>query len=254
MLILLSPAKKFDFETIPIIKESTQAELLLEASSLITILKKKSPTAISKLMKLSPSLSQLNHQRYQNWEKIHTHTNAKQALLAFYGDVYLGLQAYNFQKSDFSYAQKHLRIISGLYGLLKPLDLIQPYRLEMGTQLKTKNNNNLYHFWGKSISQNINTNFEGQYIVNLASQEYSKAINKKHIKLPIYDVTFLEKKGDDYKNIGFVAKKSRGIMARWIIKNKIDTLDVLKNFKEANYTYSTALSTDTNLVFIRKYK
>jgi cytoplasmic iron level regulating protein YaaA (DUF328/UPF0246 family) len=203
-------------------------------------------------MKLSDKLATLNVSRYQEWQKTHTTLNSRPAIYTFMGDVYTGLDAYSLNESDMNYAQESLRILSGLYGLLKPLDLMQAYRLEMGTRLNNDRGSNLYQFWGDIIVDKINDNLqEDELLVNLASNEYFKAVNKKKLTSPLITPNFLDEKNGQFKVISFYAKKARGLMARYLIENRCETLDEIKAFNLAGYRYDPQQSTKNNPVFIR---
>jgi cytoplasmic iron level regulating protein YaaA (DUF328/UPF0246 family) len=202
-------------------------------------------------MHLSEALATLNEERYQTFTETFSPDNSKQALLAFKGEVYAKMEADNFSAEDLEFAQQHLRILSGLYGLLKPLDLIQPYRLEMGTKLKTKKGNSLYEYWGTKISKALNAAGEGQTLVNLASQEYFKAVDHKTLKMRVISIHFKEYKDDRYQVVGFFAKQARGLMARYAILNRITDPEQLKVFREDGYEFSAPLSTAQDWVFVR---
>ena len=214
-------------------------------------MKKKSAKDISELMHVSENLAELNEERFKIFQKEYTFENSKQAILAFKGDVYTKIEVDTFAKEDFDFAQNHLRILSGLYGLLKPLDLIQPYRLEMGIRLKNKKGKNLYEFWDKKIAKAINAAAQGQTIVNLASQEYFKSVDLKVLKSTVVNIEFKDHKEGTYKIIGFFAKQARGMMSNFAIKNKITDPEVLKTFNEGGYEYSEKMSGEKNWVFVR---
>jgi cytoplasmic iron level regulating protein YaaA (DUF328/UPF0246 family) len=255
MLILISPAKTLDFENKPCTNVFTQPELLEYSEPLIDKLKQLSPKKLETLMGISNKLAILNADRYQQWEPPFTPENSKQALLAFKGDVFLGLEAEDFNQSEFDFSTKHLRILSGLYGLLKPLDLIQPYRLEMGTTFPIKGKKNLYQYWETIITDKINAILEEQqhdYILNLASNEYFKAVDTKKLIKPVIKVDFKEEKNGDYKMISFFAKKARGLMSRFIIKNGITAIESVKSFNYEGYGFNDALSIDGHWIFTRK--
>ncbi|WP_077341466.1 peroxide stress protein YaaA [Pseudocolwellia agarivorans] len=255
MLIVVSPAKKLDFETPSPTSKFTQSNLLEHSQELINRCVQLTPADLSSLMGISDQLAGLNAARFGEWSLPFTTDNAKQAVLAFSGDVYTGLQAYDFDDKSFDFAQQHLRILSGLYGLLKPLDLVQAYRLEMGTKLDNDRGANLYQFWGDIITHNLNTALEEQgddVLINLASNEYFKSVKKKSLKATIVTPAFKDWKNGQYKMISFYAKKARGLMANYIIENKISQLDDLKNFNSAGYEYSEDLSKGNDWVFTRK--
>ena len=255
MLIVISPAKTLDYETAPATKKHTQPALLKQSEELIDVLTTIEPAGIEKLMKISPKLAELNVERYHNWSRPFKPSNAKQAVLAFKGDVYTGLKAESFEEADFAYAQQHLRILSGLYGVLRPLDLMQAYRLEMGTKLANSKGNNLYDFWGDEITKNINKqlkSIDSNILLNLASNEYFKSIKTKDINADIVTPIFKDWKNGQYKLISFFAKKARGIMSAWVIENQVESLDKLIKFKQDGYKYSAKDSDALNPVFLRK--
>ncbi len=255
MLLVVSPAKKLDFESPLATTKISQPVLLEHSEILIERCIKLSPDQIASLMKLSDKLAGLNAARFGDWSLPFTSANARQAILAFNGDVYSGLDAASFNDADFDFAQKHFRILSGLYGLLKPLDLMQPYRLEMGTKLDTVRGNNLYQFWGDIITNELNQTLVEQgdnILINLASNEYFKAVNKKLINATIITPQFKDWKNDQYKMISFFAKKARGLMARYIIQNQLTDVEELKNFDLAGYQYNKALTKGNDLVFTRR--
>lgn len=252
MKLILSPAKSLDYETKLPISQSTEAQFLNQSERLHKVLKKKSAKSLSKLMSISDALSQLNYERNQEWEVPFTKDNARQAIYAFNGDVYRGLDAYTISEDKISQLQDKVRILSGLYGLLKPLDLIQPYRLEMGTKLPIGKYKNLYEFWKKDIVKSLNEELEDdELFLNLASNEYFKAIDTKALKVPVVDVDFKEFKNGDFKTIGIFAKLARGLMTRYIIDSDAKTLDDIKGFNFENYGFSESMSSKNKLVFTR---
>ncbi len=254
MLTLISPAKTLDFETPAVTELHTQADFLEHSAELIDQLKLQSPDDISALMKLSAKLSELNVQRFHDWCLPFKPDNAKAALLAFKGDVYTGLNAESFSEKDFAYSQKHLGILSGLYGLLRPLDLIQPYRLEMGTKFTNTRGANLYSFWGSIITDEINQRLlasDSSILVNLASNEYFKAVKVKQLNAELITPVFKDEKNGQYKIISFYAKKARGLMAAYIIHNKVKTVDQLSQFDVAGYRFVAAESNAQTLTFKR---
>jgi cytoplasmic iron level regulating protein YaaA (DUF328/UPF0246 family) len=254
MLAVISPAKRLDFKTAPSTAKHSLPVFLRESKQLIGALREKSPQEIASLMKLSTKLADLNYKRYGEWRTPFTPDNAKPAALAFKGDVYLGLDAPTLNDRDWAWAQKHLRILSGLYGLLKPLDLIQPYRLEMGTRLATEKGDDLYQFWGSRLTRALNEAIAEQrqpVLVNLASQEYFDAVDTSAIEARIITPIFKDLKNGRYKFLSFYAKKARGLMARYIIENRISTLKALKDFDEAGYYFSETQSRGDNWVFLR---
>ncbi len=255
MLLLISPAKTLDFETPPISTQSSQPSFLAESAELIDQLKVLSPSDISSLMSISDKLGQLNSNRFIQWQLPFTTDNSKQALLAFKGDVYEGINVNSFSDDDLNWANQHLRILSGLYGLLKPLDLIQAYRLEMGTRFANKAGKNLYEFWAEKITDKINEELSTQQngcIINLASNEYFKSVKPKLLNGEIITPVFKDWKNDKYKIISFYAKKARGMMSAYIIKNRLENPAQIKKFNTAGYAYCAEESTENNWVFLRK--
>lgn len=250
MLILISPAKTLDYSS-PNFKEYTQPDFVSDVKSLVSVMKRKSAEEIAELMHISKNLAQLNEERYKTFQKEFNPENSKQALLAFKGDVYTKIDVDTYSEDDFDFAQQHLRILSGLYGLLKPLDLIQPYRLEMGTRLETKKGKNLYEYWDKKIAKAINQAANGNPIVNLASQEYFKAVDLKTLKAPVITIHFKEFKNDTYQVIGLFAKQARGMMTNFAIKNKLTDPQQLKTFEQEGYEFSEPLSSEMEWVFVR---
>jgi cytoplasmic iron level regulating protein YaaA (DUF328/UPF0246 family) len=255
MLLVVSPAKKLDFESPLATTLTSQSNLLEHSKVLIERCVKLSPAQISTLMKLSDKLAGLNAARFGEWSLPFTVENARQAILAFNGDVYTGLDAASFNVDDFNFAQQHFRILSGLYGLLKPLDLMQAYRLEMGTKLDNVRGSNLYQFWGDIITHELNKTLAEQgddVLINLASNEYFKVVNKKLLKATIITPQFKDWKNGQYKMISFFAKKARGLMARYIIQNQLTNVEKLKSFDVAGYQYNEALTKGNDLVFTRR--
>jgi uncharacterized protein len=234
MLVVISPAKTLDLQT-STLSTYSQPDFKNEIKKLVSIMQKKKVKDLMELMDISENLAVLNHERYQTWKEEFEWPAAKQALLAFKGDVYTKMDVSNYTTEDFEFAQHHLRILSGLYGLLKPLDLIQPYRLEMGIALKNPKGKNLYEFWGSRIAKAINEIAAGQPLINLASQEYFKAVDEKQLKSPVISPVFQEYKNGKYQVIGLFAKQARGLMANYIIKDKITEPEQLKLFKEERY-------------------
>ena len=250
MLTLISPAKKLNCK--PLQSQQHSQPLFIQQSEwLVERLRQLSALQVGQLMSLSPTLAELNHQRYQDFQLPFTSTNAHQALALFQGDVYLGLQASSLSEADLQYAQEHLRIISGLYGLLRPLDLIQEYRLEMGCKLNTDKGANLYQFWGQQLSQQIRSELaEHEQVLNLASKEYAQALPG----LTTINCKFLDYKSGVYKSIFLYAKRARGLMARFIIQQRIDNPEQLKDFTSEDYSFCPKRSDGDNLVFIRKLR
>jgi len=252
MKLVLSPAKSLDFESKLPTTKTSESCFLKESERLNKLLKKKSARSLSKLMSISPALGELNYERNQEWQLPFTKDNARQAIYAFSGDVYRGLDAYTIPKDKIEKVQDTVRIISGLYGVLKPLDLMQPYRLEMGTKFPVGKNKNLYEFWKQKITQTLNDELEeGELFLNLASNEYFKAIDVKALKVPVVTATFKDFKNGEYKTIMTFAKLARGYMTRYIIDNNANTIDDLKGFNYEGYGFSEAMSSQTELVFIR---
>lgn len=252
MKLVLSPAKSLDFESKLPTSKTSEAQFLSESERINKLLKKKSAKSLSKLMHISDALGQLNYERNQDWSLPFTKGNARPAIYAFNGDVYRGLDAYTISNDKINQLQDKVRILSGLYGLLKPLDLIQAYRLEMGTKFPVGKNKNLYEFWKKSIAKSLNNELEdNELFLNLASNEYFKAIDAKALKVPVINIDFKEFKNGDYKTIGIFAKLARGLMARYIIDTNAETLDAVKGFNTEGYGFSEQLSNKTTLVFTR---
>ena len=254
MLAVISPAKRLDFTSDATTAKHSLPVFLKESKQLINVLREKSPTDIAKLMSLSAKLADLNYQRYGEWHTPFTPDNARQAALAFSGDVYLGFEARTLGERDWAFAQKHLRILSGLYGLLKPLDLIQPYRLEMGTKLGNPRGEDLYAFWGARLTRALNDSLVGErqpIIVNLASNEYWEAVDTSALQARVITPTFKDLKNGRYKFLSFYAKKARGLMARYLIDNRVSTLKGLKAFDVAGYYFCEAQSRGDSWVFLR---
>ena len=255
MLLLISPAKTLDFESPAKTKIATSPDFLDQSQQLINELQDLSPADISGLMSISDKLGVLNYDRFHSWATPFTADNAKQALLAFKGDVYTGLDAESFSAADFKFAQKHLRILSGLYGLLRPLDLIQPYRLEMGTKFANQGGANLYQFWGDTITTAVNAQLKkvkSDVLVNLASNEYYKSIQAKAINADIITPVFKDKKNGKYKIISFYAKKARGLMSAYVIQKQLTDVEDLKGFDVDGYAYNESLSSGSDWVFTRE--
>ncbi|WP_114748960.1 peroxide stress protein YaaA [Pleomorphovibrio marinus] len=250
MITLLSPSKTLDYSDSTISLKSAP-DFKKEIGELVGIMKKKSPSKLKSLMKVSDDLANLNAERFQNFEKEFNEQNAKQALLAFKGDVYTKIDVEEFSPEDFEFAQQHLRILSGLYGLLKPLDLIQPYRLEMGTRLSNPKGKNLYSFWGTKIAKAINEVLDDNLVINLASQEYFKSVEIKALKAEVITPVFKEYRNGNYKVIGIFAKQARGMMANFIIKERINQPEKLKLFDGGGYSFDDKLSNQQEWVFIR---
>jgi len=255
MLTIISPAKTLDYESKLATQRYTQPELLDKSSQLIDIAKKMTPADISSQMGISDKLALLNAERFNDWKPDFTPDNARQAILAFKGDVYTGLQAEDFSEQDFDFAQQHLRMLSGLYGLLRPLDLMRPYRLEMGIRLANPQGSNLYSFWGDLLTEKLNTLLTEQgdkVLVNLASDEYFKAVKPAKLQAEIIKPVFLDEKNGKYKVISFYAKKARGLMSRFIIKERLNKAEQLQDFNLEGYQFDATRSQGNELVFTRE--
>ncbi len=254
MLVVVSPAKNLDFESDIPVSQFTQPAMLEDTERLMEVCRTLSPADLSSLMKISDKLATLNANRFAEFSTPFTPDNARQAMYAFNGDVYTGLDAYSLDSETVEYAQKHLRILSGLYGLLRPLDLMQAYRLEMGTKLTNPEGKDLYAFWNDRITYVLNKALEAQgdnVLINLASNEYFKAVQKKSLDGMIITPTFKDCKNGQYKIISFFAKKARGLMARYILENRVEDVEGLKNFDVDGYQFSEEQSSSTELVFLR---
>ena len=255
MLFVLSPAKSLDYDTPPTTDNYTQPEFLNQSENLVNVLKDYTPAKLASLMKVSDKLADLNVARYLSWQPEFTPDNAKQAVLAFKGDVYIGLDANTMEQDALDFAQQHLRILSGLYGILKPLDLMQPYRLEMGTKLSTDAGKNLYDFWGNTLQDKVIellSGYDNPVLVNLASKEYFTALRLESLPNRVITPAFKDWKNGQYKHINFYAKKARGLMARYAIDNKVSDPEALKGFDYEGYEFSEELSNGDNWVFTRK--
>ena len=254
MLTVLSPAKTLDYETAPITQSATLPRFMDQSALLVEDARGLNPDDIRALMGVSEQIAHLNHERFMNWQSESTSDNAKQAVLAFKGDVYTGLQAETLSEDDLDFAQTRLRILSGLYGLLRPLDLMQPYRLELGLKFANQRGINLYEFWGEQLTDTLNADLvsaKTEVLINLASNEYFKAVKPKLLNADIITPQFKDLKNGQYKMISFFAKKARGVMARYIIDNRITEPEALKSFSEAGYYYSDAQSQGDQWVFLR---
>jgi cytoplasmic iron level regulating protein YaaA (DUF328/UPF0246 family) len=252
--MIISPAKTLDFESPATTDSHSIPDYLENSAELIGIMKKKSSKKLMNLMQISQNIAELNVERFNNWELPFNPENAKQALLAFKGDVYSGLSASTLSEDELNYAQTHLRIISGLYGLLRPLDLMQPYRLEMGLKLKSKKGKTLYQFWGDKITDGLNYQLAEQHdpvLINLASNEYFKSVKMKNLDARLITPEFKDWKNGKYKMIQFFAKKARGLMARYAIDHKLQQPEDLQNFDYDGYTFNSELSQEDNWVFSR---
>lgn len=256
MLTIISPAKTLDYQSPLITSDYSKPQFMPETQQLVEVCKKLSANELAKLMSISPKLAEVNYQRFQDWHANFTPNNARQAILAFKGDVYEGLHVEDFTDKDLSFAQSHLRILSGLYGVLRPLDLIQPYRLEMGIRLKNGHNSNLYQFWGDKLTDYLNKELAqsaNPTLINLASNEYFKAIKAKQLKASIIQPVFLDKSKGEFKVISFYAKKARGLMSRFIIKNNINQSNDIKSFNLEGYQFDSKRSTELEWFFIRNH-
>jgi cytoplasmic iron level regulating protein YaaA (DUF328/UPF0246 family) len=252
MKIVISPAKSLDFETAVPTNLHSEAAFLKQSNSIQKVLKKKKPKQLSTLMDISEKLAELNWQRNQDWQTPFAPDNARQAIYGFNGDVYLGLAAYTLPPEKIEVLQNKLRILSGLYGVLKPLDLIQPYRLEMGTKLPVGKNKNLYEFWKTTVTKSLNAELEkGELFLNLASNEYFDVVDTKKLKVPVITPEFKDYKDGKLKMISFFAKKARGMMVRYIIDTNAETIDDIKGFNYEGYVFDTNLSKGNTLVFTR---
>lgn len=257
MLALISPAKTLDYESTLPTDVHTLPRLLDQSQQLIDLSRKMSATEISKLMSVSEKIANLNVERFRDWDADFSFANARQAIFAFKGDVYTGLDAYSLSHDDLAFAQNHLRSLSGLYGLLRPLDLMMPYRLEMGIRLKNERGTNLYDFWGDRIIDLINEDLAhagSNILVNIASDEYYKSVKESKINADIIKPVFLDQKNGQYKVISFYAKKARGLMARYIVQNKPEKIDDLKSFNVDGYYFDAESSLKGELVFKRDEK
>lgn len=258
VLIVVSPAKSLDYESELSTTKYSEPRMLGDTQTLVDVMAQKSPAEIAKLMSVSPGLAELNHERYQDFEQPFTTDNARPALLAFTGDVYLGMDpAGTFNERDFTRAQKVLRILSGLYGVLRPLDLMQPYRLEMGTSLETERGKDLYSFWGNRITEQLNADLAespgAKVLVNLASNEYFGSVNTAALDARIITPTFLDSKnGGPHKIVSFFAKRARGAMSGWIIKERITSIKALSAFEGMGYRYDPDRSSADQPVFVRE--
>jgi len=255
MLIILSPAKIQNFEPQQLITDFTQPEFLKGAEILVTQIRQFSAMELAKLFGINANLAQQNADRYFNWHRPFTPKNAKQAVLVFNGEVFHGLDAKSFSVDDFIYLQTNLRILSGLYGILRPLDLIQPYRLEISTKLATKKGKDVYAYWGEKLTKLVNKTIKElgkpEIILNLASDEYFKSLNRKGLKAKVIDFEFYQYKDDEYKSAVMYTKKARGMMARYVIQNRVEDIEDLKGFNYEGYWFTPQLSTDTKLTFTR---
>lgn len=259
MLIVVSPAKSLDYESKLATKKHSEPRLLDHSRELVEVMAQKSPQQLSELMSISPSLAELNHERFCDFHTPFTPENSRPAVLAFNGDVYLGMAPQTFNERDFTHAQKTLRILSGLYGVLRPLDLMQPYRLEMGSRVATGRGKNLYEFWGDSITTVLNADLEASpgacALINLASNEYFSVVNPKQLEARLVSPAFLDSKnGAEPKIVSFFAKRARGSMASWIIRSRVPSLRGLTEFAEDGYRYDPDRSDTNRPVFVRYHR
>ena len=255
MLIVISPAKTLDYQSPATTQRYSQPDYLDHAQVLIDRARRYSTLDIMEVMSVSQKIADLNFERFEAWRTPFTSDNAKQAVLAFKGDVYSGLQAETFSEQNFQFAQQHLRILSGLYGLLRPLDLMQAYRLEMGRKIDTERGKNLYAFWGEIITDGLNQQLQesgSNALINLASNEYFKAVKKKNIQAEIITPEFKDYKNGTYKMMGVYAKKARGMLSRYIIQNQLTDVTAIKDFAEDGYRYNPEMSQGNTWVFSRK--
>ena len=254
MLILLSPAKSLDTDSPLLTTKATQPRLATHSAELIGALQELSADDIGKLMRISPKLAELNYARFQNYQPKFTAENCRQAILAFTGDVYQGMTLAEWTPQDFAVAQEQIRILSGLYGVLRPLDRMQPYRLEMGTKFSTARGSNLYQFWGSTITELLNKDLKASgsdLVVNLASNEYFSSVKKKELDGQLITPVFKDEKNGKYKIISFYAKKARGMMADYIVRNQVQSVEALKAFNTSGYQFSSDASDEQNIVFLR---
>lgn len=254
MLLVLSPAKTLDYESPLLTKKHSLPEMIDDSKELIDELANKAPGDIAKLMHLSENLAELNFERYQDWSTEFTSENARPAVLAFKGDVYMGMDVAQYSERDFTHAQKVVRILSGLHGVLRPLDLMQPYRLEMGTDLKNPRGKNLYEFWGNKVTDRLNADLaerKSSTLVNLASIEYFSVVKPAALDAKVVSPVFLDEKNGDYKIISFFAKRARGVMASWIVQNRVKSARALKDFDGMGYSFDPERSTPEKPTFIR---
>ena len=254
MITLLSPSKKLNFKHQDAVSAFTQCDFIESAQELVNQAKNLTSQDLKDLMKISDSLADLNKERFDNWSLPFNQDNAKQAILAFDGGVYSGLEAHTFNQKDLDFAQDHLRILSGLYGVLKPLDLIQPYRLEMGTKFENAKGKNLYEFWSHEVTNNLNNNMKKQdnkTIINCSSNEYFNVIDQKNLNGKILNTVFKEYRDGQLKFISFNAKKARGLLAKFVINNKFNNNDDLKDFNLDKYKFDSALSDESTYVYTR---
>ena len=254
MLVLLSPAKTLDYETPLLTHKATQPRMVEHSNELVNYLKEFTPEAIGELMRISPKLAKLNFDRYQSYQSTADPENSRQAILAFTGDVYQGMDLAVWSSDDFDTSQARIRILSGLYGVLRPLDRIQPHRLEMGTRLNNERGKNLYEFWGSEITEQLSRDLKdssSDWVVNLASNEYFSSVKSKELKARIITPVFKDEKNGVFKTISFYAKKARGMMADFIVRNRIDSADDLKAFDTNGYQFSVEASEGNILAFLR---
>lgn len=256
MLSVLSPAKSLDYESKPATKKFSQPRMLDRAAELVDVMAEKSPDELAAMMHISPELAELNAERFRDWSVPFDRSNARPAILAFSGDVYMGMDApHRFGERDFTRAQKTIRILSGLYGVLRPLDLMQPYRLEMGSKVETARGSDLYSFWGDTITDQLNEDIAASpgpdVLINLASNEYFGAVRPEKLDATIISPKFLDEKNGDLKIISFFAKRARGSMAAWLVLNRVDTIKGIRDFDADGYRFDPVRSTTREPVFVR---
>lgn len=256
MLIVVSPAKSLDYESPLATKKSSEPRLLNEAAKLVDVMVKKSPADLQELMHISPSLAELNFDRFQDWQRPFTPDSSRQAVLAFSGDVYTGLEAPSFSERDFTHAQKVFRILSGLYGVLRPLDMMMPYRLEMGSKLANERGKDLYAFWRDDVTKTLSADLDAspgaKVLVNLASNEYFGAVDVAGLGAKVISPVFLDSKdGGPHKIVSFFAKKARGSMSQYLIKERVATIKAIRDFTGMGYAYDASQSTEERPVFTR---
>jgi len=255
VLTLLSPAKSLDYESRPATRKSSQPRWMNESALLVETMESKRPEDLEAMMKISPALALVNHERFQDWTTEPTDGEVRQALLAFNGDVYRGLDVASFSERDFTYAQRHLRILSGLHGVLRPLDLIQPYRLEMGSRLPNVRGNDLYDFWSKIVTESLNEDLTGRsprVVINLASREYATVVDRELLNAPMVSPVFLDWNRGEYRIVAFFAKRVRGLMARWLIRDRVSSIKAIREFADEGYVFDPGRSTRTEPVFLRR--
>ena len=253
MMIVISPAKKIFPENNSFGLKTTKFSFAQETNQILKVTKSMTISELKSMMKISDNLAKINFERYKDFDTEHGRDRTVQAIFTFKGDTYVGLDAENFSKEDIAFAQNNLRILSGLYGLLRPLDGVQPYRLEMGTKIKISGKKNLYDFWSESVTEKLNKELDNgtKHLINLASEEYFKVIDESQIQSKIITPIFRSKKNGKLKTIGILSKRARGMMANFIIKNQIETTQKLKDFSKDGYSFEEKISTESKLIFIK---